>query len=77
MTEVKSIINSRPLIVVKLMPLPPRNLLTMKTNVGMPPPVEFSRPNLYSEKEDGIVCNILQILEQMEKRISPDLPTSI
>ena len=50
MTEVKSIINSRPLIMVKLMPLPPRNLLTMKTNVGMPPPVEFSRPNLYSER---------------------------
>ena len=52
--EVESIINSRPLTVENKRdmgseaPLCPKNLLTMKTNVVLPPPGIFSRPDLYS-----------------------------
>ena len=56
MTEVEMIVNSRPLTVENLndissnMPLSPSNLLTMKTNVVMPPPGNFMKPDLYSKK---------------------------
>ena len=51
MAEVESIINSRPLTVETLSDinsLSPSNLLTMKTNVVMPPPGVFTKPDLYS-----------------------------
>ena len=56
MAEVESIINSRPLTVETLnainsqIPLSPSNLLTMKTNVVMPPPGVFTKPDLYSRR---------------------------
>ena len=56
MTEVELIISSRPLTVETMndtksdMPLSPSHLLTIKTNVVIPPSGEFSGPNLYSER---------------------------
>ena len=56
MIEVEMIVNSRPLTVENLndissnMALFPSNLLTMKTNVVMPPPGNFMKPDLYSKK---------------------------
>ena len=56
LVEVDSKIISRPLIVETIngigseAPLYPNNLLTMKTNVVLPPPGIFSRPDLYSRK---------------------------
>ena len=52
--ETEAIINSRPLTVESLsdvnseIPLSPSNLLTMKSDVIMPPPGVFNRPDLYS-----------------------------
>ena len=54
MTEVETIVNSRPLTVEtigdpqSLTPLSPSNLLTMKSRVIMPPPGSFVRPDLYN-----------------------------
>ena len=54
--ETEAIINSRPLTVESLsdvnseIPLSPSNLLTMKSNVIMPPPGVFNRPDLYSRR---------------------------
>ena len=51
--ETEAIINSRPLTVESLsdvnseIPLSPSNLLTMKSDVIMPPPGVFNRPDLY------------------------------
>ena len=56
MTEVELIVNSRPLTVETLndanspTPISPSNLLTLKSSVNMPPPGEFSPPDLYSKK---------------------------
>ena len=53
-TETAAIINSRPLTVETLrdvnseMPLSLNHLLTMKTDVILPPPKIFSRPDIYS-----------------------------
>ena len=55
-TETEAIINSRPLTVETLsdvnseMPLSPSHLLTMKTEVVLPPPGTFSRPDIYSRR---------------------------
>ena len=55
-TEVELIMNSRPLTVETLndanspTPASPSNLLTLKSSVIMPPPGEFSPPDLYSKK---------------------------
>ena len=55
-TETEAIINSRPLTVETLsdinneMPLSPSHLLTMKTDVILPPPGTFSRPDIYSRR---------------------------
>ena len=54
--ETEAIINSRPLTVESLsdvnseIPLSPSNLLTMKSDVIMPPPGVFNRPDLYSRR---------------------------
>ena len=54
MAKVESIINSRPLTVETLsdtksqIPLSPSNLLTMKTDIAIPPPDVFTKPDLYS-----------------------------
>ena len=56
MTEVELIVNSRPLTVETLhdtnspTPISPSNLLNLKSNVVMPPPGEFSHPDVYSRK---------------------------
>ena len=56
LTEVKSIVNSRPLTVETLSnigsdaPLSPINLLTMKSTVVLPPPGDFKQPDLYSRR---------------------------
>ena len=53
MAEVEAILNSRPLTVELLSdgnsanPISPSNLLSMNSKVIMPPPVEFSRPDIY------------------------------
>ena len=57
MTEVESIVNSRPLVVETLndrnssTPTSPRNLLTLKSSVVMPSSGEFSPPDLYCKKQ--------------------------
>ena len=54
--ETEAIVNSRPLTVESLsdvnseIPLSPSNLLTMKSDVIMPPPGVFNRPDLYSRR---------------------------
>ena len=59
MTEIKGILNSRPLTVevlndpTSLKPLSPVNILTMKSKVVSPPPGEFSKPDIYSRKRWG------------------------
>lgn len=56
MCEAASIINSRPLTVDNLNdpqspePLTPNHLLTMKSEILLPPPGEFQQPDLYSRK---------------------------
>ena len=54
-TEAENIVNSRPLTTDvsdpdSLQPLTPMQLLTQKTQVVLPPPGEFSRPDMYSRK---------------------------
>jgi hypothetical protein len=56
LTEVESIINSRPLTVEtlsdshELLPISPNNLLTMKHKVIMPPPGCFQRTDIYCRR---------------------------
>ena len=56
MTEVELIVNSRPLTVETRndanipTTISPSNFLTLKSNLVMPPPAEFSRQDLYSKK---------------------------
>lgn len=52
MYEVMAIINSRPLSVIteEDMPLTPSMLLTMKSNIIIPPPSDFSEADIYSSK---------------------------
>ena len=56
MTEVELIVNSRPLTVETRndanipTTISPSNFLTLKSNLVMPPPGEFSRQDLYSKK---------------------------
>ena len=56
MDETEGILNSRPLTVEAIsdptseLPLSPANILTMKSKVVMPPPGEFSKPDLYCRK---------------------------
>ena len=60
--EPEGILNLRPLTVETIsnptgdLPLDPSNILTMKSKVVMPPPEDFSRPDLYYWK-DGVVSN--------------------
>ena len=57
MAEVELIVNSRPLTVETLndanspTPISLSNLLTLKSSRVMPPPGEFSPPDLYSKKQ--------------------------
>ena len=54
--ETEGILNSQPLTVETIsnptsdLPLAPSNILTMKSKVVMPPPGDFSRPDLYRWK---------------------------
>ena len=55
-TEAENIVNSRPLNNESLSdpdapePFTPNHLLTLKTKVVLPPPGNFSRPDLYPRK---------------------------
>ena len=55
-TEAENIVNSRPLTIDNLSdpqapePITPNHLLTFKTKVVLPPPGNFSRPDLYSRR---------------------------
>ena len=55
-TEAENIVNSRPLTVDNLSdpdspePITPNHLLTCKSKVVLPPPGNFTRPDLYSKK---------------------------
>ena len=55
-TEAENIVNSRPLTIDNLSdsdalePITPSHLLTLKAKVVLPPPGNFSRPDLYSRK---------------------------
>lgn len=54
--ETEAILNSRPLTVNTLsdansfLPISPSNILTMKSDVVLPPPGEFPKPDVYSRK---------------------------
>ena len=56
MAEAEVVVNSRPLTVETIsnvtrpLPLSPSNLLTMKSNIVMPPPGRFESPDLYTRK---------------------------
>ena len=56
MTKVEAVINPRPLTVdtvsdsSSLIPISPKNILTMKTSVVMPPPGTFQGADLYCKK---------------------------
>lgn len=56
MTEAESIVNGRPLTVETLSdplspePLTPNHLLTLKTQIVLPPPGKFEPPDVYSRK---------------------------
>ena len=56
LTEVECIVNSRPITYESindnsLMPLSPMNLLSMKTKIGMPPPGNFKKEDMYCRKQ--------------------------
>ena len=56
MTEAECIVNSRPLSIdtisdpTSVLPLPPMQLLTMKTDVVLPPPGNFTRNDVYCRR---------------------------
>ena len=56
MSEVEAILNCQPLTIellsddISANPISPSNLLSMKSKVIMPPPDEFSRPDIYCRK---------------------------
>ena len=55
MAETEGILNSRPLTTDNInptssLPLSPSNLLTIKSKINLPPPGDFSRPDLYSRR---------------------------
>ena len=62
--ETEAIINSRPLTAESLsdvnnkISLSPSNLLTIKSDVIMPPPGVFNRPDLYSSRQWRQALNI-------------------
>ncbi|XP_067933074.1 uncharacterized protein [Watersipora subatra] len=63
MYEVMAIINSRPLSVVteEDMPLSPNMLLTMKSDVTLPPPGSFDESDMYSRKRWRAVQHIANV----------------
>lgn len=83
MCETAAIINSRPLTLENLndatciTPLSPNNLLTGKTNVVMPPPGAFMRPDLYCRRRWRRVQHLVEefwkrwqkeFLQQLQQR---------
>ena len=74
--ETEAIINSRPLAVESLsevnneIPLSRSNLLTMKSDVIMPPPGVFDRPDLYSRRRWRRVQYVLGNFGPVGKRNS-------
>ena len=65
MTEAEAVVNSRPLTVETIsdvtspVAISPSNLLTMKSNVVMPPPGRFDKPDLYAKKRWRRVQHII------------------
>ncbi|CAB4023470.1 uncharacterized protein LOC113666921, partial [Paramuricea clavata] len=86
MVEAEAIINSRPLslnFASDLEPLTPNHLLTMKSNIILPPPGEFQRADVYSKKRwrrvqylinefwSGWKKEFLQSLQTRQKWVRP------
>ena len=69
LTEVESIVNSRPLTMETLgdvgskAPLNPIKLLTMKFNVVLPPPGNFKKPDLYSRRRWRRIQHVVHELQ--------------
>ena len=65
MVETEGILNSRPLTVEIIsdptieLPLSSANILTMKSKVIMPPPDEFSKPDLYCRKRWRCIQHVI------------------
>ena len=65
LTEVESVVNSRPLTVdylsdaLSLAPITPNHLLTMKSKIIMAPPGEFTQTDLYSRRRWRRVQHII------------------
>ena len=65
MVETEGILNSRPLTVEMIsdssseLPLSPANILTLKSKVVMPPPGEFSKPDLYCRKRWRCIQHVI------------------
>ena len=74
LSEAASIVNSRPLSVTTLndptalQPLTPNHLLTMKTNIVLPPPGEFSSNDKYSRKRWRRVQHLCDVFWQRWKK---------
>ena len=65
MVETEGILNSRPLTVEMIsdssseLSLSPANILTLKSKVVMPPPGEFSKPDLYCRKRWRCIQHVI------------------
>ena len=80
MVETEGILNSRSLIVEMIsdstseLPLSPANILTMKSKLVLPPPGEFSKPELYCRKRWRRIQHVINVFVALEKRVSSALP---
>ena len=73
MTEAECIVNSRPLTVEDLsdpesLPITPNQLLTLKSNVVLPPPGIFQKENVYCRKRWKAVQYLANNFEQDGRR---------
>ena len=65
MVETEGILNSRPLTVETIsdptseLPLSPASILNMNSKVAMPPPGEFSIPDLYCRKRWRCIQHVI------------------
>ena len=80
MVETEGILNSRSLIVEMIsgstseLPLSPANILTMKSKLVLPPPGEFSKPEVYCEKRWRRIQHVINVFVALEKRVASATP---
>ena len=78
--ETEGILNSRPLTVETIsdptskLPLSTANILTMKSNIVMPPPGEFSKPDLYCRKRWRHIQHVINEFWSRWRRVSTVTP---